>query len=280
MNHRIALVTCAQFSGLSEDDRHLQSALRSRGIDAVPVVWTEAAPDWSSFDLALIRSTWDYHRRYDEFLRWFRETSEGVTLWNPSEVLVWNTHKTYLRDLAATGVPTVPTAWGRSTDDLCRAAGSRAWGRVVVKPSVSANAERTVLLDSPDLIDGLSLEDRGRDGWMVQPYVDEVEGRGERSLIFLDGRFSHAAQRKAALNPDVPLVDGAAVEAAPGELETARQALSVVPGPWLYARADLVTTPDGTARVMELELVEPFLYFRAAPQAAEAFAATLARMLR
>lgn len=277
MTRRIALITCDRFPRLSEDDQQLQSALTARGIDSSPVVWTQPPSDWSGFDLALLRSTWDYHRRYADFLRWIDETARQVPLWNPPEILHWNTRKTYLRDLATRGVPIIPTEWARSASDLARAAAPQGWGRIVVKPSVSANAERTYLLGADDSIDALSLEDLGVDGWMVQPYLDEVEGRGERSLVFLNGEFSHAAQRKAALNPAVPLVDGTAVDATPGERATARRAVECAPGPWLYARADVVTTRDGVARVMELEMVEPFLYFRAAPAAAVKFAEALER---
>ena len=279
MNRRIALVTCEQFPTLSDDDRLLQQALGARGLSGTPVVWTEPSPDWSAFDLAMIRSTWDYHRRFPDFQRWIDETAPRVPLWNPPTLLRWNMRKTYLRDLAGNGVPTVPTEWGAAPTDLARAAASHQWRRVVVKPSVSANAERTHLLDSPDAISALALDDRGTDGWMVQPYLDEVEGRGERSLVFLGGEYSHAAQRKAALNPTVPLVDGTAVTATAGERETAGRALAAVRDPWLYARVDLVTTRDGVARVMELEMIEPFLYLRAAPGAAARLAELVERRI-
>lgn len=258
MNPRVALVTCEQFPNLYDDDRLLQRALSESGVRAEPAVWSDSGVAWETFDLAVIRSTWDYHRRYAEFLRWLDGVSPRTRVWNPPEMIRWNAHKTYLRELRSNGVAIVPTEWIGTAEEAVRSLAAHGWSRAVVKPTVSANAERTSVVSDRDPFP--ALEDRGPEGWMLQPYLAEVEGAGERSLIFLDGVFSHAVQRKAALNPTAGLIDGARVIPTEGELHAARRALSAVAGSPLYGRADLITTRDGVVRVMELELVEPLLY--------------------
>lgn len=270
MTRRVALVTCEQFPQLYDDDQLLQRALWSCGVAADAAVWSRADIDWSAFDLAVIRSTWDYHRRLGEFRTWLDRTSEQTAIWNRPELVRWNSHKTYLRDLRDRGVEIVPTEWVDGADQARQRILDRGWRRAVVKPSVSANADRTRVIGHDEPLP--TMEDGGEAGWMVQPYVAEVEGEGERSLIFLDGAFSHAVQRKAALNPSAPLVDGTPVRPTDEERACARRALSATRARPLYARADLVTTGDGVARVMELELIEPLLYLRTDSAAAGRFA--------
>lgn len=277
MSRRVALVTCSQFPDLFDDDRLLLAALRVEGVDGSPAVWSDDGVDWSAYDVAVIRSTWDYHRRYGEFGRWLDRVSKSTRLWNPPGMVRWNSHKSYLRDLRARDVPIVPTEWVGSTDDVRRAVSAHRWPKYVVKPTVSANAERTLLLEVGTEVP--TLEDRGDGGWMVQPYVPEVEGVGERSMIYLDGEYSHAVQRKAALNPAAGLIDGASVIPTPAERSAAERAVRAVGGRTLYARADLVTTADGVVRVMELELVEPLLYLRAQEGAAARLARGIAERL-
>src|SRR5436190_2009558 len=139
---RIALATSAKLPTLNEDDRLLIPALAERGLAAVPAVWD--APDvcWEEFQGVVVRSCWDYHHRLEEFLTWVaRLERAGIPVWNPPAVLRWNSHKGYLRDLAARGVPIVPTRWlarGRRVG-LARLLRHERWSDAVVKRPAAAD---------------------------------------------------------------------------------------------------------------------------------------------
>ena len=105
---QIALVTCATLPQLDPDDRLLLEPLRALGIETVAAVWDDPAVDWATFDLAVVRSTWDYPARRSEFLDWTRTVPR---LANPADVIAWNTDKRYLGELSAQGVSVVPTDW-------------------------------------------------------------------------------------------------------------------------------------------------------------------------
>ena len=248
-------------------DLPLASAAFAAAGAAVEVVrWDDADVDWAGFDLVVVRSCWDYTWRLAEFLRW----AEGVPrLRNPVEVLRWNADKSYLRALAASGCPVVPTVWDpRGPGDLPDA---DEW---VVKPSVSASArdtarwsERAEVLAHVD-----ELRATGRAA-MVQPYVEAVDVAGETALLHFGGSFSHAVQK----GPLLQRGEGSGEDrsgreqlrpaaARPDQLAVAAAALAAVPVvlgrdvPVLYARVDLVDGPDGAPLLLELELVEPSLF--------------------
>ena len=273
---RIALATYATLPGLNDDDRLLVSALDTQGVTAVPVVWDARDAAWGEFQGVLVRSCWDYHRRLPEFLAWIaRLERAGIPLWNPPAVLRWNSHKTYLRDLAARGVRIVPTRWlvrGEpcGLSDLLR---REAWSEAVVKPAVSASAHstwRTSILaaipDQPRLDDELEKGDV-----LLQPLVPEVLDPGEWSLVFFGGRFSHAVRKRpAAGDYRVQWEFGGSADArtAPHELiADAERVLAAVPGAPLYARVDGVAR-EGRLMLMELELIEPHLFLGWDPGAA------------
>lgn len=260
----IALATSAEFPDLFLDDEPLLAALRERGAEAVPAVWDDPSVDWQAFGLVVIRSTWDYVERRDAYLAWARSVP---VLANSARIVEWNTDKTYLRSLAEAGVPVVPTRWVTSPSSLADVADG--WDDVVVKPAVSAGA-RDTLRCSPRSAEGQALLDAivpGRTA-MVQPYLDSVEGYGERSLLFFEGTFSHAVRRNPALSSEgFTRYDAARVEATDAELEVAAATLAAVGEPLLYARVDVVPGPDGAPFLIELEATEPQLFLRFAPEA-------------
>src|SRR5260370_41357853 len=137
---RVALATCRDLPQLNEDDRLLQRALGALGIDAAPVVWDSAEERWGDYQAVLVRSCWDYHRRLDEFLAWFAVLERaGPAVWNPVPLLRWNSHKRYLKDVAAHGVPVVPTRWlGRGGRvGLAQLLAGLGWREAGVKPAGS-----------------------------------------------------------------------------------------------------------------------------------------------
>ncbi len=288
---RVALVTCAEVPELDADTRTLLAPLAARGVAAEPVVWDDATAVWAGFDLAVVRSCWDYVPRRAEFLAWARSVPR---LANPPEVLAWNTDKRYLRDLAAAGVPLVPTTW---------VAPRQAWtapqrGEWVLKPVVSIaslDTGRYRLADPQQrrlAVEHLRrLQAAGRTV-MVQPYLRAVDSYGETALVFLGGRFSHAMRKGAVLDgPDTGvhrrfLHDGG-LELQPSqpsavERMVAARVLAAVPGGprgLLYARVDLVPGPNGQPLLMEL-LTEPQLFLGYAPGAADRLAAAITAWIR
>jgi glutathione synthase/RimK-type ligase-like ATP-grasp enzyme len=276
---RVALVTWEGAPGVDADDVPLVGALAGRGHRALAAVWSDPAVDWSSFDLIVIRSAWDYHRRVVEFRKWIDRPEVANRLWNRSATVRWNSDKTYLRDLETRGVAIVPTVWTSAVTSVDEALRTRGWDRAVIKPSVSADGENTHLLDASNRGDHERLysELRSRGEVLLQPFVEAVVNEGERSLVFLDGAYSHAALRPSRLVPAPNLRGGAPVVPSLAQIEVARHALGAVDEPTLYARVDLVTDGEGVPRLMELELIEPTLFLRSAPMAVERFAAAIDR---
>jgi glutathione synthase/RimK-type ligase-like ATP-grasp enzyme len=267
---RIALATCATLPSLHEDDQLLATALLSRGLEVTPWIWDRPAPE--KLAGCVIRSTWDYTFRRQELLAWADRVE--VPLWNPAPILRWNSHKGYLAELAARGAPVVPTEIVRVGENLERL--QKAWPERVVKPCVSAGARDTYRLRQGDPTPPL---DAARD-WMVQPYLPAVEQVGERSLIFIDGELTHAVRKHPALAvPRAPEGGEPSVTPDADEIDCARRILGLLGERLLYARVDLLRGEDGRPLLMELEVLEPSLFFRACPAAAEAMADAVVRRL-
>lgn len=274
---RFAIATCAAYADLKADDELLRKALAGLGAEARPTVWDEPGIDWSEFDLCLVRSTWDYHEKHREFLEWTRQVEAESSLQNPADLIAWNSEKTYLRELADAGVPTVPTVWvERDSDvDLDKLLRSRGWDEAVIKPVVDLGARNLHRVRAGDESDALISVLRRSDA-MVQPFLPSIEEQGELSLIYIDGNFSHGARKRPAPGDfRVQSIWGGTLDRAdpePDEVELADQALAQLDEPPLYARVDLVTGPDGNPCLIELELIEPNLYLTQHPPAADILA--------
>ena len=280
----IALVTCAALPELDDDERLLIAPLEAHGARVTPAVWDDPMIDWARFDLAIVRSAWDYTGRRAEFVEWARRVPR---LANPAAVIAWNTDKRYLAELAAAGIPTVPTTWLAPADPISLPAG----GTVVVKPSVGAGsfgAERFDLDDEPqarharDHAAGLQAAGQVV---MVQPYIQTVDSYGEAGLVMLRGEYSHAITKGAMLGGPREAVAGLYKsetierrQASSAELELAGAVLDVLPWPastLLYARVDMLRDHEGRPILIELELTEPSLFVTHAPGAAQRFAAAV-----
>ena len=274
---RIAIATCVNYDREMVDDELLGAALAERGCEARAVVWDGEA-DWGDFDLCLVRSTWDYHEKHREFLAWTRQVDVAGRLHNPPDLIAWNIEKTYLWELAEAGVPTVPTAWVDREDgtDLEQVLASEGWTEAVVKPVVDLGARNLRRARIDEGSPALELALQRHPQAMVQPFLPSLEERGELSLIYIDGKPSHAVRKRAAPGDfRVQSIWGGTVERAEpdaAEEKIAEQALAQLVEPPLYARIDLVAGPDGALLLIELELIEPNLYLTHHPAAAEALA--------
>jgi glutathione synthase/RimK-type ligase-like ATP-grasp enzyme len=278
----VGLATCSDLPDLDPDDRLLLGALEAAGASAVPAVWSDPEVSWARSDVVVIRSTWDYHRRVDEFLRWVDTVAGSTRLLNDARTVRWNSHKTYLRDLEADGVPIVPTVWlteGSSVQKVLRQSG---WKRAVLKPEVGASGEGTRLLDAEDEaaneVGLAALQKLGE--VMLQPYLAAVDDPGERSLVFVDGVYSHAVLRAPKLSRGFLLREGEPVTPSAAERKVAEQALSVLDAAPVYARVDLVPNDRGLPCLMELELIEPLLYLATRPGSAERLSQAILQRLR
>lgn len=281
---RIAIATCATYADLKVDDELLVEALRERGCDARSVVWDTDGVDWAGFDLCLVRSTWDYHEKHAEFLAWAQRMEAASALHNPAELIVWNSEKTYLRELGEQGVWIVPTVWvGRDEGaDLDELLAAEEWDEAVVKPVVDLGAGNLHRVRAGE--GSAALEEAlSRGEAMVQPFLPSLEKQGELSLIYVDGTFSHAVRKRPEPGDfRVQSIWGGTVEPAEPDAkqnELAEQALAHLDEPPLYARVDLVAGPDGEPCLIELELIEPNLYLSTHPPAAKLLADAISRLL-
>ena len=269
---RVALATSERWAQLSPDDFDLVPQLARVGIDAPPAVWSDPAVDWSRFDLVVIRSCWDYHRRIAEFLRWLGDIAVPVA--NPVEVIRWNSHKGYLLELESRGVVIPATRLIRKGSQPPALADAH----VIIKPAISASANETHRFASA--AEAMADLERlvGAGDVIVQEFVDEVVSDGEWSLMFFDRKLSHAV-KKAPKAGDFRVqqeLGGSALPANPPSrvLAAAQRALSAVNHVLLYARVDIVDRPAG-AVLMELELIEPSLFFGTSAGSSARFAAAV-----
>lgn len=281
---RLAFATYAAHPAPTDDDAVLVRELARRGVTVAGIPW-DAPRDWSAHDGVIVRSTWDYHVRHAEFTDWVRTLEgDGVTLLNVPPLLLWNADKRYLRDLEGEGVPVVPTAWSDVDDEepaLGAIARHHGWtGPLVVKPAVSASAHDTWATSALPSADDERryAEARRRSRLLVQPFVPEVERDGEWSLVFLAGAFSHAVlKRPRAGDFRVQAEHGGSAERgsppaslvadAGAVLAAASRRLALPARDILYARVDGVDR-GGRLLLMELECVEPSLFFAVCPDGA------------
>lgn len=284
---RVAIATCRRLdpdtspelstTNVDPDSPYLLAALANAGIDATLCVWDDDQVHWDDYDLVVIRSTWDYSSRRDEFLRWAKQIPR---LLNPFKVLEYSTDKHYLEDLAQAGHRIVPSYF-------CDVGETPVFpsGDFVIKPCVGAgsiDAERY----GPDHVENAiehvrRMHRAGRDV-VIQPYVTSVDDVGERALVFIDGAFSHAMTKGAMLNTPADQRDMlfrfeqmSVASAEPDAVEFAQRIFKDLDfGPLLYARVDVVRVDAGWA-LMELELVEPSLFLQFHPGAADALASAI-----
>ena len=271
------------------EEQLLLDALQKRGLRATRIAWSNASFPWCLTHSAVLRSTWDYFDRFKEFSSWMDSVEEKTKLLNPPGLVRWNLDKHYLRDLEKLGIKIPPTAYieqGQkvSLHDVFVAC---AWTEAVLKPTVSGAARHTYRVNAATVSEHESiLSELLRDeAMMLQHFIPSIlTERGEVSLIVIGGHCTHAV-RKVAKPGDFRVQDdhGGTVHAhtpTPDEIAFAEKAVAACPQVPLYGRVDTVRDEFGGLLLMELELVEPELFFRFHPPAAEAFATAIAEALQ
>lgn len=279
----IAFATYAAHPGMQADDQPLADALQLRGATVVAQVWDDPEVDWTAFDAIVLRSTWDYFVKAERFRDWLEAREyEGTRILNPVNAVRWNIDKRYLRDLEERAVAIVPTHWVNHGEraDLPTILWDRGWNEVVVKPAISGAAHETWRATrerAPDA--NVRIHALAASGAvLVQPFLPEIEREGEWSLLFFAGRFSHAARKRprrgdfrvqsqfggiySAERP--PRV---AIDAARRVVGATLELTGLAPRELPYARVDGCIV-DGRFLLMELEIIEPSLFFAQSPMAA------------
>jgi glutathione synthase/RimK-type ligase-like ATP-grasp enzyme len=274
-------------ANILSEERLLMTGLEARGLRTRRVAWSNAEFDWKRARAAVFRSTWDYFDRFAEFSAWMDRVAGGLQFFNTPELVRWNVDKHYLRDLAGRGVNVPVTRFierGQTTtlDEVMAANG---WNEAILKPAVSGAARHTYRLNAANLEahESVLRELLREESMMVQPFLGSVLTQGELSLMVIGGRCTHAVRKIAkpgdfrvqddhggTVHPHTPTTD---------EIAFAEAAVAACPQSPLYARVDAVRDDEGRLSLMELELVEPELFFRFHPPAADALAAAIAARL-
>lgn len=276
----VQFATCRHLPDLTASDAILRSALEARGATVSAAPWDLMQLEAGS--LVCPRSTWDYYLHWPEFRDWITALAErlGAT-WNPPETLLWNGDKIYLRELEAAGVALPRTRWfepGERPDHTALAEVCDG-GKAVLKPRISGTAYATFVVGPDTELAAPQWRPLEQWGSLLQAFVPEIAG-GEISLIFVAGVFTHAVLKRPAPGEfRVQNDHGGTIEPlAPGHdlVAFAERALAAANRPWLYARVDVVETASGPL-LMELEMLEPDLFFTQAPAAAERLADALTR---
>ena len=275
----LVFATCDHQPLITPDDQPLADALKARGVDVTPIPWTELDP-YAVLDSPpiVLRSTWDYHRMPTMFTAWLEALADsGRTTWNPPEVAAGNVDKIYLKHLETAGIAMPKTRWIDRPDGEAVAAimSEEHWPSAVLKPRIAATAYGTFLIASDTALSADDLAPARASGALLQEIIPEIVQRGEVSLVYFGGGFSHAVLKRAREGEFRVQQDfGGRVEpTTPSNtlLEFADRVMAHVPTSCLYARVDAVESSRGPL-LMELELIEPELYFLFVPEAANRLA--------
>lgn len=275
---KLALLTCSKYPELLEADQILVPLLQQKGFDTEIVIWDDPKINWQQFDYLIFRNTWDYYEKEIAFRAWLDElASQNIKTLNPLSLIQWNTHKFYLKSLEEKGIPILKTCFLEKGKLFNFENIPPSWNELVLKPAFSAGSYLTIKFkreDWPAIQKDYAGHFAEKD-FLLQEFSPDIQTLGESSFIFFYGKYSHAINKKpvendfrvqiqyggqyVSIKPDTAIVD------------QARNVLDALPSPSLYARVDGIVS-DGTLNVMEVELIEPDLYFRVLPETAQHFA--------
>jgi O-ureido-D-serine cyclo-ligase len=284
----VALATATAIGKDDFDAPPLVEALARHGITAQVLAWDDPAAQagFAGARACVLRSTWNYVQKFEAFLPWVNWCAGVTRLWNPAATVRWNSHKEYLLELAARGIPVVPTTLIRQGTTAAESAAALVealarWGTVVIKPAISAGSFATIRVQAGAPAAGIAhlgtlLQERDM---LVQRYEASVSDHGERSLIWIDGQLCHAIRKNPRFVGQPESVSPQAVPIGADERALAEQVIALAPQPLLYARVDLVRDGPGSPQLMELELIEPSLFFAQHPASADRLAAAIARLM-
>ena len=297
MNYDIVILTDKRYlkDSNTDDYKHnvfyedflVQEALKKLGLKTLRLAWDNSTFDWSETRSVLFRTTWDYFDRFDEFSVWLEKISKLTTLFNSENLIRWNIDKHYLRDLNVKGINIAKTYFiekGQKTS-LKQLHDNLGWQETVLKPCISGAARHTYKLNNNNLSDYETLfsELNSSESFMLQPFQHQIVSKGEISMMVFNGQFTHAVLKKAkqgdfrvqddfggTVHNYVPTAD---------EILFAENTIKACAELPIYARVDIFTDNNGDIALSELELIEPELWFRHYPKAAEVLALGIKKLL-
>jgi len=298
MQYDIAILTDARYENpvtidqynenILLEDQLVQKALEGRGLSVIRVDWAKQGFDWSKVRFAIFRSTWDYSERFEEFSKWCEMVKDKTQLINSFEQITWNMDKHYLKELESKGINIPESVFiePHQKITLSELHAAYRWSHTVLKPATSAGARHTYKLhqdyleDYESIFQELILEE----SMLLQPFLDSISTKGELSLMVVNGKYTHAVLKKAK-EGDFRVQDdfGGSVEPYEptiSEIEFAEKVVKTCDVSPLYARVDLVWDNNGDLALSELELIEPELWFRFKPEAADELADGIVEMIR
>ena len=271
---------------LSEDDL-VRKALESKGLKVTRLSWDDPDFDWSDTKSVLFRSTWDYFDRFEEFSTWLDRVSRVTRLINSEKLIRWNMDKHYFLEIAEKGTQIIPTRYIEKDErikltDLIEETG---WNKAILKPCISGGARHTYRLNPANAgahqkqFEKLIKEE----AFMLQPFIDSIVEQGELSVMVINGKFTHSVLKKAKPG-DFSVQDdwGGTLHAykpAADEIHFAENAVKNCPEKPAYARVDIAKGENGEPLLVELELIEPELWFRRNPEAAKELAEAVLKIL-
>ncbi len=283
----IAWLTYEKQPVITQDDAFVTDLLEQQGIKVTPIPWTTPHVNWARFDQVIFRSCWDYHQKSEQFLHFLTDLERAsVSVQNPVSLIRWNLNKNYLADLEKKGVRIPETVFvpQNSPVNLKNILQEKGWEKAVVKPAISASAYKTFLVNlaSAENISAEVEELRLHSDILIQKFIPEVSTTGEYSMMFFGKKFSHAVLKKPPSNEfRVQAEFGGFVSPVvpkPKILEEAKAILELLDEEVLYARVDGIEV-DGYFVLMELELIEPTLFLKYAPEAPQNFALVIMQQL-
>lgn len=285
---RIAILRCGKLPSfvnweipnleeLFEEDHLLLRGFASQGWQAEPVVWNDPNVDWNQFDIALIRSTWDYLDEQEQFLQVLAQIeSSSCKLYNPVDAVRWNINKRYLFGLEQWGIPIIPTALLSDVkqESLEHLFPGLSLESVVLKPTIGLGGSHSVRVPVQGLEDRLAtiITEPPQHEYLIQPFIESVISEGEWSFVYFHRELSHVLLKRPAPNDyRVQGIYGGTIQPADPssqDLLHAEAVISRIPFDILYARLDFVRV-NGTLSVIEVELIEPIFSFNLVPQSVE-----------
>lgn len=268
------------------EDRLVVEAMEAKGLGVARVSWSDPSFDWSTTKAVVFRSTWDYFYRFQEWEAWLATTSKVTKMINSYALIQWNMDKHYLGDLQKRGVHIPDSRYievGEQTS-LATLLGETGWTNCILKPCVSGTARHTYKLNAENIS---SHEDTfqsliSEEAMMLQPFLNNIMDKGEVSMVVIGGQFTHAVL-KVAQSGDFRVQSdfGGAVhhyEPSDEEMAFAEKAVAACDPQPIYARVDIVEDNNGELAVIELEMIEPELWFRLNPKAAEDLAEAIQKL--
>jgi glutathione synthase/RimK-type ligase-like ATP-grasp enzyme len=284
---KIALLTCEKLPDLTIQDRPLIAELAKSGIIATAAIWDDASIDWSDFDYLVFRNTWDYFEKENEFNLWLDQIEKlGIKTLNPIAIIKQNKHKFYLREMEQQGIKILPTVFIDKTTNLdLKELMPSHWNKAVLKPAFSAGSYLTEVFEVADIAK-VSTQYKTiayEKELLLQEFMPEIQTVGETSLIFFNKKFSHAVNKKPVPGDfRIQVQFGGIYRLVHPDAELIAEAQKIVdtfPGKLLYARVDGIVI-NNELHLMEVECIEPDLYFNLSEGSLERFVNAIVELIK